>query len=226
MSSSFEALPFCDSSADALELNEQFGHRLCPLTDAEMRQAEEEPQKRFQEIEPGLFLGPYSSLCNVPALRSAGITHALNLSMKRSDVARSLTEPRIELLDVEGLYDNMQAEIRPFLPRCMEFIRTAHAAGGVVLVCCQEGISRSASIVCAYLLSERAQNFPTWECALAHVKARRTCVDPNELFPPQIQQWIAATAALAMSSVAAISDSPAAPAAAGSISASASVSVG
>lgn len=183
-----DALPFGDDT-DSWQPNEQFGQRAVPLTEAECAQAEADPALAFQEIMDGLFLGPYSSTCNLGALAAAGITHLLNLSMKPSTVARQ--HPGMKAtLDVDGLFDNHTADIAAFLPRCLDFLLQARADGGRVLVNCQQGISRSASIVCAYLLLAESDRFSDWPLALVHIQTLRPCVSPNDRFRGQVEAWI------------------------------------
>ena len=83
-----------------------------------------------------------------------------------------------------------------------QFINTAKKANDSVLVHCAagkkfffkqnyyvrinvcEGVSRSASVVCAYLISEYGMEF---EEAIQHVKARRNCICPNIGFLNQLE---------------------------------------
>lgn len=55
-----------------------------------------------------------------------------------------------------------------------------------VLVHCQMGVSRSASVVAAYLT--RAFRRPL-DDVLAHMEARRSCVSPNPGFVAQLRRW-------------------------------------
>jgi len=58
--------------------------------------------------------------------------------------------------------------------------------GGVVFVHCFMGVSRSASIVIAYLMHEMNMEF---EGALKHVQERREEVCPNPGFKKQLQKF-------------------------------------
>ncbi|EAR96381.1 dual specificity phosphatase domain protein (macronuclear) [Tetrahymena thermophila SB210] len=55
-----------------------------------------------------------------------------------------------------------------------------------VFVHCQMGISRSSTIVIAYLMKQRKQNFQT---TLEYVRSKRDCVDPNAGFQEQLKKW-------------------------------------
>ena len=62
----------------------------------------------------------------------------------------------------------------------------APAAGGVVLVHCAQGVSRSATLVAGYLMW--AEKLPC-EAALATVRAARPVADPNEGFLLQLREF-------------------------------------
>eukprot|EP00756_Hemistasia_phaeocysticola_P067117 Hpha_TRINITY_DN9730_c0_g1::TRINITY_DN9730_c0_g1_i1::g.10260::m.10260 len=69
------------------------------------------------------------------------------------------------------------------LPRSEEFIERAKAEGGKVMVHCQAGISRSASIVIGYLMRTQSR---TLKDALFFVKDRRSQAGPNVHFCTQL----------------------------------------
>lgn len=55
-----------------------------------------------------------------------------------------------------------------------------------VLVHCHAGVSRSAAIVCAYLMKKSSWSL---QQALSHMKQRRNRVKPNENFVRILQQY-------------------------------------
>lgn len=61
----------------------------------------------------------------------------------------------------------------------IEFIIQARKMGGTVLVHCYAGISRSATIVIAYLMSEKQMSLPD---AFKLVKSKRIVAFPNPGF--------------------------------------------
>ena len=67
-----------------------------------------------------------------------------------------------------------------------EFIRGAIEGGGQVLVHCFAGVSRSASVVIAYLM--RYHNM-TYSQACAHVRDRRPWINPNPGFVNQLKRY-------------------------------------
>ncbi|KAG2432596.1 hypothetical protein HXX76_008936 [Chlamydomonas incerta] len=72
------------------------------------------------------------------------------------------------------------------LPDMLSFIDKALAGGGVVLVHCMMGISRSASTVIAYLMWKERIGFVA---AAERVYAARPFISPNPGFVLQLRQW-------------------------------------
>ena len=64
----------------------------------------------------------------------------------------------------------------------------SHAAGSGrgVLVHCQMGVSRSATVLGAYLMARYRLGHAD---AIAHMESRRSCVDPNPGFRAQLRAW-------------------------------------
>lgn len=67
-----------------------------------------------------------------------------------------------------------------------EFIEVARLSNGRVLVHCNAGVSRSATIVIAYLMQYNDMDFNT---AYKYVKSKRECIQPNPGFLKQLQEF-------------------------------------
>ena len=130
--------------------------------------------ERAHEVRPRLWLGAHAAT-EPFFLEALGVTHVLNC----------LDESAVADADVVTLtlnLDDIESERVP-LARATAFIRCALGAGGVVLVHCAAGISRSATCVVAHIVAaERC----TVEAALASVRAVRAQASPNEGFLAQL----------------------------------------
>jgi protein-tyrosine phosphatase len=82
------------------------------------------------------------------------------------------------------LLDTATQDLSSSMPPALEFISSGLKTGAV-LVHCRYGVSRSASIVIAFLMQHDAMSFET---ALEHCVARRPCVEPNQNFTAQLRQ--------------------------------------
>ncbi|BAU80034.1 conserved dual specificity protein phosphatase [Tokyovirus A1] len=81
--------------------------------------------------------------------------------------------------------DSSRTNIKPVFRSAASFIQESLAAGLDVLVHCAAGISRSSSVVIAFLMLKRGM---TYDTALAFVKSKRKCVDPNPGFRFQLEE--------------------------------------
>ena len=126
----------------------------------------------------GVYLGDISSAYNKEKLKEQGITHILCTILGVEPVfPNDFVYKNIYLRDVPS------QEILNYLDECADFIDQAQKQGGKVLVHCMCGISRSASMVIAYLISKRSMQF---EMAMSHVVTRRPIAKPNPGFQQQL----------------------------------------
>jgi hypothetical protein len=79
-------------------------------------------------------------------LRQYGVTHVLSLG-ERPD----LQDVPVKALHVD-VEDTERSTLAPHLPLCFAFIDEARSAGGVVMVHCLAGVSRTGAVVIAYLM--------------------------------------------------------------------------
>jgi dual specificity phosphatase 12 len=99
------------------------------------------------KILDGVYLGNYVSASKKYLLERYGITHILTVgSNLKPKFALQYTYKIIEEFDVPT------ANLRQHWDTCHEFIDSALAEGGTVLVHCYAGVSRSASTLIAYMM--------------------------------------------------------------------------
>jgi dual specificity phosphatase 12 len=114
-------------------------------------------------------------------LQKYGITHILTVAKGYPPQFPSFfTYKVIPVLDLPGTI------LKRKFGECIEFIKKAQVNGGTVLVHCFAGVSRSATIVCAYLMQEHNLSY---SAALKLVKSKRPFVNPNDGFRTQLVQF-------------------------------------
>ncbi|XP_061449096.1 dual specificity protein phosphatase 2 [Rhineura floridana] len=133
------------------------------------------------EILPFLYLGSCYHSSNREVLESLGITAVLNVSSSCPNYFEG--QFLYKSIPVE---DNHMAEISVWFQEAINFIDSVKNGGGRVLVHCQAGISRSATICLAYLIQSRRVRL---EEAFDFVKQRRGVISPNFGFMGQLLQF-------------------------------------
>ncbi|CAE7230727.1 DUSP16 [Symbiodinium natans] len=146
------------------------------------------------EILPWLFLGGKRNLENDQEITvRTNITHVLNLAQEvnlKADIKEIATEYNRER-DLPFVYkklnfgDTPDQDILSELESAIEFIHEAHSSNERhnVLVNCVQGISRSASVVLAYLMKYERMSL---RAAYDHVRERRAVADPRKEFLDQL----------------------------------------
>ena len=111
------------------------------------------------EVFPGVYIGNHASARSQAFLKDRGITHVLNAAEGTAigycdTHADYYTELDIKFLGLP-LPDLPGANISKYFSTVAEFIDLALAGGGVVLVHCLMGMSRSTTAVLAFLCLSR-----------------------------------------------------------------------
>ncbi|EKE38280.1 hypothetical protein ENUP19_0284G0020 [Entamoeba nuttalli] len=130
-------------------------------------------------ILPHLFLGSVESTTK-PFLREYHIEGVLSIGTKPL-----YTSKKVEYLFIQ-CGDSISDDVSSHFNESFEFIDRFVTAEKNVLVHCVAGVSRSASLVIAYVMKK--EKIP-YEAALAKVKAHRFCVCPNPAFAQQLQKY-------------------------------------
>ncbi|XP_017975696.1 PREDICTED: dual specificity protein phosphatase 1B isoform X2 [Theobroma cacao] len=133
------------------------------------------------QIEEGLFLGSLRDASNKSALKSSNVTHILTVAnLSVPSYPNDFVYKIIEVMDRE------ETNLMQYFDECFSFIDEAKRLGGGVLVHCFMGISRSVTMVVAYLMKKHGMSFSQ---ALEHVKRRRPQASPNSGFILQLQHF-------------------------------------
>ncbi|KAG2483604.1 hypothetical protein HYH03_017546 [Edaphochlamys debaryana] len=139
-------------------------------------------EKHCSEVSPGLFLSGDYVAKNRDTLRQAGVTHVLNC------VGFICKEYFPEELTYKTLFlqDTPAEDISCVLYDSLDYIHTALQSGGRILVHCSQGVSRSATLVIAYMMWRSGKPYDE---VFAAVKSIRGVANPNIGFTCQLLQW-------------------------------------
>ncbi|XP_068054499.1 dual specificity protein phosphatase 22 isoform X1 [Anomalospiza imberbis] len=137
-------------------------------------------RRRPRQILPGLFIGNFKDARDVEQLSKNNITHILSIH----DSARPMLEG-MKYLCIPAADSPSQNLARHFR-ESIKFIHECRLTGEGCLVHCLAGVSRSVTLVVAYIMT--ITDFG-WEDALSVVRAARSCANPNMGFQRQLQEF-------------------------------------
>ena len=129
-------------------------------------------------IQDKLYLGDGKHSKKEQMMKDFRITHILNCT---KDYCNKFEDKGIKYLRIP-INDNETDDIFQHFEDAISYINE----GDIVFVHCQAGVSRSASIVIAYLM--KTQNMD-YQQAYQFVKAKREWISPNDGFIEQLQRF-------------------------------------
>ncbi|CAF1322150.1 unnamed protein product [Didymodactylos carnosus] len=129
-----------------------------------------------------LFLGNFDHACDVEQLHSLGIKHILTVCDE------SLNETILNNFNVFhiNLRDLSETNIKEHFQSTNDFLRTCYSKNEKVLCHCHAGISRSATVVLAYLMKYHSYTF---EQAYYYLSEKRIIICPNIGFLKQLVEY-------------------------------------
>jgi protein-tyrosine phosphatase len=141
------------------------------------------PDTRFQisEIIPGLYLSGEEIASNKELLKQKQITTIINMTTH--------VPPKYEedfTYFCFPLIDQGNNDIKQYFAETFKIIDKALSNNQNILVHCQAGISRSATIVIAYIIRKQKK---TMDESLKFVQSKRSCVSPNLGFCGQLIRY-------------------------------------
>jgi len=134
------------------------------------------------EIFNWLYLGTFDNACDIKELRRMKINYILNVAgeCKNRNLPKDIKELHFDIKDYENF------ELYDYFDEANEFINKCRLKGGVLLVHCKYGISRSASFIIAYLI--KYMKYPA-DYAFNFVFQKRNKIKPNEGFMYQLYKY-------------------------------------
>ena len=130
----------------------------------------------IHKIHDGLYLTDFANAKDYDSLKALGVRQILTVG---KELPRH-GEPNFKVMHVK-LDDIPGENIKKHFNSTFDFIKR-----GPTVVHCAMGISRSSTIVIAYLMRKYNMKY---EDALAHVCRIRKCVNPNPGFRAQLKQF-------------------------------------
>ena len=127
------------------------------------------------------FVGSQDVAADFSLLSQHNVTHILNVASRvECPFLKDFKYLKVDILDLPS------TDIREYFPACFAFIEEGIKSGRV-LVHCNAGRSRSASIVIGYLMKYLKMDF---EEAFDHLKSKRPSAEPNIGFLLQLQDYV------------------------------------
>nr|XP_018264408.1 uncharacterized protein I303_02574 [Kwoniella dejecticola CBS 10117]OBR86566.1 hypothetical protein I303_02574 [Kwoniella dejecticola CBS 10117] len=150
-----------------------------------------------------LYLGNLEHAGNAAMLEALGITHVVSVGeslinpnemmdpyrgVEGNTLAQAASEGKVNVLDLTDVRDDGNDPLRPVIARACAWIEAARREGGIVLVHCRVGVSRSASIVIAYMMQFERMGLMD---AYMMCRARRlnVLIQPNLRFFHELFGW-------------------------------------
>jgi protein-tyrosine phosphatase len=139
-----------------------------------------EKQPNYDSIIDNIYIGNYATALDLSLLKSLGITHILV-------VGKNMKELFVDefIYKTIPLYDSDYTNITKYFDESNEFIRNGYEKGKI-LIHCGHGISRSVSLVMAYLIKCKEMSYS--EVKL-FVKSKRKVAQPNPGFEKQLKDY-------------------------------------
>ncbi|BFU19841.1 leucine rich repeat and phosphatase domain containing protein [Entamoeba histolytica HM-1:IMSS-B] len=129
------------------------------------------------QIDERLYLGSLDSTRNRDILIERNITGILSLGVKAIVVSKKI---QVEYIDIGDLASEA---IDQYFAKCFSFMETIIEGGGSILIHCHAGISRSSTVLIAYLMYKKMWRYKE---AVTFVKKKRPIISPNTGFEKQL----------------------------------------
>jgi protein-tyrosine phosphatase len=136
----------------------------------------------MQVVMPGLYISGWKPASNKNYLKENKITHIV-CCVDTQNAKRFPNDFQYLIIKAD---DNVNQDMKQFFQKSNEFIREALKKPGKILIHCGAGISRSTTILCAYLINEFQMKTKQ---AMELCKNARPFCQPNNGFIQQLKEY-------------------------------------
>uniref|UniRef100_A0AC11CZX8 Dual specificity phosphatase 15 n=1 Tax=Ovis aries TaxID=9940 RepID=A0AC11CZX8_SHEEP len=133
-----------------------------------------------RSLKAGLYLRNFTDAKDTDQLGRNKITHIISIHESPQPLLQDITYLRISVADAP------EVPIKKHFKECINFIHCCRLNGGNCLVHCFAGISRSTTIVTAYVMTVTGLS---WRDVLEAIKATRPIANPNPGFRQQLEEF-------------------------------------
>jgi atypical dual specificity phosphatase len=127
-----------------------------------------------------IYIGNYASALQKDILKQMGITHILITGKNLKEMF-----PNDFKYNIIPLYDSEYTKLDIYIEKSNSFIEEGNSKGKI-LVHCGHGISRSVSMVLAYIISMKKIPYSK---AISLIKEKRAIAKPNSGFEKQLRNF-------------------------------------
>jgi len=135
-------------------------------------------------IDGFLWLGNLYAASDEKMMTDRGITHILGVT-QFGEVAKFLDENKF-VYKIIVIHDEVDCDLRQYFDDSFSFIQSCLRDSGRIFVHCNQGRSRSATLVTAYLMRVNKWSFLQ---ALGYLQSKRPSCHPNEGFVQQLIKY-------------------------------------
>eukprot|EP01083_Nonionella_stella_P209266 758741_1 len=141
--------------------------------------------KHPTHIRQRIWLGNAENANDINVINRCGITHILNCT-KEVKISQQITNCVTDIKRI-AIQDKNTVNISDYFKTAHQFIETALAKSesNAILIHCKQGISRSASFLCSYLMWKEHISFGS---ALIDIRTKRHIISPNSKFYYELQK--------------------------------------
>jgi len=134
------------------------------------------------KIDDHIYIGSIYDANNINNLKSNNIECVLSILSSHNTIIKY---PNIEYMRI-SIEDVPSSDISKYFKDTFTFIDNSIVNKKNILIHCKSGISRSATILCAYLMKKYKINY---DDALKIIKNKRKIINPNDGFIEQLKNF-------------------------------------